>query len=902
VPLDLPTEATAPAASTTATARGPLARPGRATTATAAAPTPADASVAAATSTAATSTASAPATLEALVAELTTAEKVSLVVGAGLWATTAIPRIGLRAMHLSDGPAGVRGVAEDGTETAASFPAPSALAATWDVDLADEVGRAFAAEARRHGVDLVLAPQVNLQRTPVGGRHFECYSEDPELTSRIAVHVVRAAQDRGVGMCVKHFVANDSETERTTYLSRVDERTLREVYLAPFERLVDEARAWSVMGAYSGVDDGDVAAPVLEHAPLLTGVLKDEWGFDGVVVSDWVATNSVEAAAEGGLDLQMPGPDGAWGDGLLAAVEAGTVGAAVLDDKVLRMLRLAQRVGALEGFAPEGAERAAVADVDVAAALRELVARSMVVLRDDAHALPVVPRGASDADDPPCAAAPVRRVALLGPNAVAPFVQGGGSSYVRPDRTVDLAASVAAAFGGAQVDVLAGAVSRIVPPALDLAARATTPAGRPGALMELLDEHGTVIEASDATAWDGWLRDVPEHAVALRIRATVRLDEPGRHEVGVGTVGRHRIVVDGQVLSTSDRVVGEDVILDSSVNQPAPAFLTVAVAAPRTVEIDATVQAAHPVGYRSFARADLVHRLPGASPDALLADAVAVAARADLAVVVVGTNEEIESEGYDRTSLALPGTQDELVRAVLAANPRTVVVVNAGAPVVLPWLDEAPTVLWSWLGGQEWADALGDVLTGVTEPSGRLPWTLPADEADVPVPHAVPAGGVIDYVEGVHVGYRSWLRLARTPAAPFGHGLGWTSWSYEDVTATADETGGVDLDVTLVNDGPRAGREVVQVYVEPPVQSPAGDRPVRWLGAFAVVDAEAGARTTVRVRLDARAFRTWDTARHGWVTPAGTYPIRVGRSLTDLRLTVGVDVASSSSGPGGSHT
>lgn len=873
MPLDLPTQATTPDESTTSPAGAALAAPVRGSADAAATGDPRAAAAS-----------PVPASVEALLGRLTTAEKVALVVGAGLWATTAIPHIGLRAMHLSDGPAGVRGVAEDAVETSASFPAPSALAATWDVDLADEVGRAFAAEARRHGVDVVLAPQVNLQRTPVGGRHFECYSEDPELTSRIAVHVVRAAQDRGVGMCVKHFVANDSETERTTYLSRVDERTLREVYLAPFERLVDEARAWSVMGAYSGVDDGAVAAPVLEHAPLLTDVLKDEWGFDGVVVSDWVATNSVAAAAEGGLDLQMPGPDGPWGDGLLAAVEDGTVSEALLDDKVLRLLRLAQRVGALEGLEPAGAERADVASPDVAATLRELVARSMVVLRDDAHALPV--------------AGPVRRIALLGPNAVAPFVQGGGSSYVRPDRTADLPESLAAAFGGAQVDVRAGAVSRLVPPALDLAGRCTTPDGRPGALMELLDASGAVIDAADVTVWDGWRRDVPEHAVALRIRTAVRLDEAGRHEVGVGTVGRHRIVVDGQVVSTGDRVVGEDVILDSSVNQPVPAVLAVDVTEPRTVEIDATIQAAHPVGYRSFARADLVHRLPGATPRELLADAVRVAAQADLAVVVVGTNEEIESEGYDRTSLALPGTQDELVRAVLAVNPRTVVVVNAGAPVVLPWLDDAPTVLWAWLGGQEWADALGDVLSGATEPSGRLPWTLPAREEDVPVPHAVPVDGVVDYTEGVHVGYRSWLRLGRTPAAPFGHGLGWTSWSYEQVVAHPGEDG-VDLDVTLVNDGPRAGREVVQVYVEPPAQSPAGDRPVRWLGAFAVVDAEAGARTTVRVRLDARAFRTWDTARHGWVTPAGTYPIRVGRSLTDLRLSVGVD-PSSSPGPGGS--
>ncbi len=255
-------------------------------------------------------------------------------------------------------------------------------------------------------------------------------------------------------MCIKHFVANDSETQRTSYLARVDERTLREVYLAPFEALVREARAWSVMGAYSGIDDGTTAAPALEHRPLLTGVLKDEWGFDGVVISDWVATKSVVGAAEGGLDLQMPGPDGPWGDGLLDALRAGEVSESLLDDKVLRLLRLAQRVGALDSLEPSGPLRDQVADIDAPEVLRRLVSRSMVVLRDDEHALPVAARD-------------LTRIALLGPNAVHPFQQGGGSGYVRPDRSSTLHEAVTEAFGGAvEVDLHPGAVSRLLPPAL----------------------------------------------------------------------------------------------------------------------------------------------------------------------------------------------------------------------------------------------------------------------------------------------------------------------------------------------------------------------------------------------------------------------------------------------------
>ena len=799
---------------------------------------------------------------EAVLSALTRDEKVALLVGVDMWSTAAVRRLGLRPVVMSDGPAGVRGI--DGSSSA-SFPAPSALGATWDVELAAKLGEAFAAEARRHGVDVVLAPQVNLQRTPVGGRHFECLSEDPVLTAALAVPLVSAAQGRGVGMCVKHYVANDSETDRTRYVARVDERTLREVYLAPFEALV-QAGAWSVMGAYNGVDDGVQSAPVLEHHHLLTGILKDEWGFDGVLVSDWVATKSVVGPVRAGMDLQMPGPDGPWGDGLAAAVAAGEVTEAELDDKVLRLLRLARRVGAL------GEPAVPVTGVDVPGVLRELVARSLVVLADEDALLPLA--GAS-------------RIALVGPNAVTPFLAGGGSSALRADRNVALSDAIAAAFPGATVELHAGAVSRFTAPPLALSA-ATTPDGGPGVRAQLLDATGTVLREWVAAEWDEEVPDLPDEAVALRLRTRVPLTAPGIHAVGVATIGRHRVLVDGLEVSASERVVGADVILDSTYNHPEAVM--VPVTGPEDVEIDATVQVAHPVGYDAFLRLRLLHDEPGPTAADLRAAAVAAAAAADVAIVVVGTTEEVESEGWDRADLDLPGDQDELVRAVLAVQPRTVVVVNAGAPVVLPWFDEARCVVWGWLGGQEWADALADALSGKVEPSGRLPWTLPARLADVPVPHAVPVDGVVDYTEGVDVGYRSWERLGRTPAAPFGHGLGWTTWEYGSARASADEDG-VTVAVTLTNTGRRRGREVVQVYVEPPVGLPQGGRPVRWLGGFAVVDADPGATTTAQVRLHPHALRTWDSGA-GWATPPGTYPIRVGRSSRDLRLTTEVSLTS----------
>lgn len=821
--------------------------------------------------------------IAALVDLLAVEEKAALVVGASMWATHAVERIGLEPVVMSDGPVGVRD--PQGRGTSAMLPAPSALAATWDVDLAGRTGRLFAAEARRHGVDVVLAPQVNLQRTPVGGRHFECYSEDPHLTAEVAVALVAAAQERGVGMCVKHYVANDSETDRTRYLARVDERTLREVYLAPFERLV-AAGAWSVMGAYSGVDDGTVAAPALEHRPLLTGVLKEEWGFDGLVVSDWVATQSVAAAVRGGLDLQMPGPDGPWGDGLLDAARSGEVDVADLDDKVRRLLRLAHRVGRLPLPGSLRDDVPAVPAEDAVPLLRELVARSVVVLKDDAGRVPL----ADGPDGEPL------RVALLGAHAVEPFFQGGGSSFVVPDRLTYPADALRAALPtGSVVDVVAG--SRVLrnPPALD-PARCTDPVtGAPGVRLEWLAADGAVRRTETAAAWEGWCADVGPDDATLRLTARVRTDEPGTHELGVGTVGAHRVTVDGRVASAGDVVVDEDVILASGHNHPIAA--TLAVEGGGSALLEADLQVVHPVGYDRFVRGALVHRLPGPTAEEELDAAAAAARDADVAVVVVGTTHEVESEGYDRADLALPGNQDALVRRVLAANPRTVVVVNAGAPVLLPWYDDAPAVLWAWLPGQEAGTGLADVLTGVTEPSGRLPWTLPARAGDVPVPHAIPVRGVVDYAEGLDVGYRAWERrldAGSEPAAPFGHGLGWTTWDHEDaVVLPLDAEEDVVVRVTVRNTGSRPGREVVQVYVSPPAGTATTDpaRPVRWLGGFAVVDAAPGERATAEVRVPRRALQTWDATAGGWTTPPGTYRLTVSRSVRDPRRDVDLVVA-----------
>ncbi|MCU1680294.1 MAG: beta-glucosidase [Amycolatopsis sp.] len=805
--------------------------------------------------------------VEGLLAALSLEERVRLLTGATTWKLYELPAIGLRAMAMSDGPIGVRGVTEERLSSA-QLPAPSAVAATWDENLVGGLGAVMADEARAKGADVVLAPAVNLQRSPVGGRNFEFYSEDPLLSGRIAAAFVTSIQANGIGACIKHFLGNETETERTEYIARLDPRTLREVYLAPFEPVVREAGVWTLMAAYNAVDDGVETAPATEHVRLLNDVLKGEWGFDGVVVSDWTATKTTVRSALGGLDLVMPGPGGPWGDALLDAVRRGDVPQDAIDDKVRRLLLLAVRVGALDGI-PLATPRASGHDPATMSTLRAAAARSTVVLRNKNALLPLP--------------ASTGRIALLGANAVEPFVQGGGSAHVdAPHLSLPLD-EVQRAFPGAIVTAhRGGATLRHLPYADNLVEG--TEIG-----LEILDDAGRILQRrTESAPWHGRVAGLPAAADTVRVTATLRLEVPGDHVIEIASVGRHRIEVDGELISVSDQVVGQDAILDSSANHPEGVLKTVTVDAPRDVRIDATVQVVTPGLFDRFASAELRYQGPGPTADEEIEQAVAAARAADVAVVVVGTNSETESEGWDRPDLELPGRQHELVRRVAAANPRTVVVVNAGAPVLLPWLDEVDAVLWWWLPGQEAGGSLADVLSGAVEPSGRLPWTLPARAADVPVPDGVPVDGVIDYAEGLDVGHRGWDRAGRTPAREFGFGLGYSTWHYGAPTVAPWYEGQpTTVTVPLHNNGTHDSREVVQVYLE----TSAGPlRPVRWLAGFATADVAAGARTTVDVQLAPRAFEVWDEPTHTWQTPSGEYRVHIGRSSRDLRCAVSLTV------------
>lgn len=801
-----------------------------------------------------------------LVARLNLEQKVRLLTGADGWTLHAESAIGLRPVVVSDGPAGVRGVRFDPADPSTSLPCPIAIAATWDVELVERIAAALGHEARSKGIDVILAPTVNIIRTPLSGRGFECFSEDPLLTARMAVAYVRGVQSAGVGATVKHFVGNDSETERHTYDARIAETVLRELYLPPFEACVAEADVYLVMAAYNSVNGATMTA----NAPLLQELLKKEWKFPGVVVSDWSATHSTAPTARAGLDLVMPGPDGPWGERLVEAVRSGDVDEGAIDDKVARLLTLSRRLGALDGSsAPPAARERMLVDP---ALLRQATARSFVLLTNRRGLLPLK-------------AANVRSVALIGPNAVEPQTQGGGSVRVLPAGHVDLTASLRAALRAAAVTVDRGCVTAesVAGPRDGTIRDPLT--GRPGVRLNIRTAEGEVVydapfPSATVTWWDGLPAVVHAPGTRLVMHAVYTPDADGAHEIGAAGFGATRIFVDGVDVASSKTALPREVV--EALSRPFELRTTVDMQAGRDVVVD--------VEYEPDQRF-VVLRLgiaPAVTDDDLIDDAVAAADQADIALVVVGSPDGAESEGYDRPGLALPGRQDELVTRVAAANPNTIVVVNSGTPVLMPWADHAAAVLQAWFPGQAFGEALTDVLLGLVEPGGRLPVSIPSREEDAPVLNARPEGGGLVYAEGLLVGYRGYDRAAREPRFAFGHGLGFTEWEYAAVSPGDFEAdGGLVVGVTVRNAGSRPGREVVQLYLEAPDDDPS--RPLRTLAGFAVVDGGAGESVEARLQLRGRAFERYVPGR-GWARHAGTYVLWAGRSSRDLRLNTRLEV------------
>lgn len=789
----------------------------------------------------------------AAVQSLTLEEKVRLLSGAAQFALAGQPSIGLAPMLLSDGPTGVRGDVVVGGRKSCLLPNASLLAQTWDQDALAEVGDILAEEAIDQCTHIVLGPTINLHRSPLGGRLFEAFSEDPLLTARLATAYVRGLQERGISASLKHFLGNESETERTSVDIRMDEETMREVYLAPFEMVLADANPWTLMASYNLVN-GTAAT---EHRELLQGIAKDEWGYDGVVVSDWFAVSRAVESATAGLDLVMPGPDTPWARDLVGKVRDGSVEEAQVDDHLGRVLHLAERTGAFGSPRTWSTQIPDPASAQRREQLTRLAASGMVVLRNEGQVLPL-------------AAGDQGTIALIGRHATDTIVQGGGSARVREPYAVSIADGLAETLGTERLDLVDGVETRRTLPVAspDLVAHPVT--GEQGVRVRAFDADGRLLHdgrleiAELEDSHTDWL----EHASSIELSAAIQVPEP--MEVQLGVRGPGAWTVSAPSL--------EEIVRIPFHEGPGGGFFR-----PRshgwTVKVSPGDVVTATTTRTALARIIGLVISPARRPSAtVISQATEAAARADLAIVVVGLTPDEETEGQDKTTLRLPGDQDALVAAVAATAEHTVVIVNAATPVLMPWEEQVDAIVIVGMPGQEAGRAVAAALTGEVLPEGRLVTTFPRHDGQGPAWTTTPTDGVLTYAEGRHVGHRGWLASAEQPAHWFGEGLGYARWSYGPRRVAArDDLGRPEtVEVTVENVGTHPGIETVQVYVEPTEPG----LPTRLVG-WARARVAPGESVTVEVACEPRMLRTWNRGEGSW-DPLIEGRVLVGRHSGDL--------------------
>lgn len=806
--------------------------------------------------------------VEDLLARLTSEEKLMLLGGTG-FGTHPIPRLGVPAMGMCDGPIGVRGGGEGTHGPATVFPCGIAMAATWDPEIVQRIGAAIGREVQNKGVgaDVILGPCVNIHRTPHGGRNGESFSEDPYLAARITAAYIRGVQSTGAAACVKHYACNNQEWERGSINVRVDERALREIYLPAFRAAVEEAGVWCVMNAYNKVNGFHCSA----NYYLLTEVLKQEWGFTGCVMTDWGAAHSTLGVAAAGTDLEMPAGWFMNPERLTPLLEQGKLSWAQIDDKVRRILRTIIRVGLLDG--PKHRDNSVVNCPEHRDLVREAGARAIVLLKNDGGLLPLD-------------ATRLRSIAVIGPNAAENRLGMGGSGYVTAFTNVSGLEAIRQRVGPqVTVTYAKGTDPGDEPlPAIPSSALATAPdeTAEPGLVGEYFANRDLagepVLRRTDPQVSFDWggaspAPGLPADGFSVRWSGWLTAIATGEYTLGVTSDDGARLYLDGRCLIDG----WQDHAMET-----------------RSARVRLEAGRAYPLRVEYYENAGLAGailgwRVPGAEEDTdpQIAEAAAAAAQSDVAVVFAGLSARFESEGLDRESLELPGRQNALIKAVCAANPRTVVVLSNGTPVMMDqWVRQVPAILEAWYLGEQGGNSVADVLFGDVNPSGRLPDTLAARREDYPDYGNYPGSdGQVHYAEGIFVGYRHFDRHNIEPLFPFGHGLSYTTFEYGDLQVTPDRIAAEEkatVTLTVSNTGQRAGEEVVQLYVHDP--APQVEKPVRELKRFARVALEPGESKTVTFEVDAPALAYCDVPGKQWRADAGRYELHVGASSRDIRL------------------
>ena len=847
-------------------------------------------------------------TPEELVRRMTLREKVSLLAGLDDWRTVPVERLGIPSITMTDGPHGVRANFEHPVrprDVSTAFPSGVSMAASWNTDLIRRVGAALAAETRALGCNILLGPCVNIVRQPLAGRNFETYSENPHLAGRIGVAWVNGLQSNGVGASVKHFACNNQEDERMRGSSEVDEQTLREIYLPAFEAIVTEAEPWTVMCAYNRIN-GVYAS---ENAHLLREILKEEWGFEGLVVSDWGAVHSTAAPLHAGLDLEMPGPARHFGEALQRAVELYQVEESEVDDAARRVVGVVKR--ATEQAATAGA--GALNSREHQELAREVALEAITLLKNDSGTLPLSPDSLGS-------------IAVIGPNAADLQAVGSGSSFVESPYVVSPIEALRAQYGGSvTIEHEPGCDNYEVAPVIPRELLTPTSGEGSGFLAEVFEGDSATGEPLVATPegagiWWGGGGPAGRDRYHVRLSGSFTVPEGGTYALYLESNVGSSLVLGGDAAAsaTGGQIVPEGRRIEyiPAVDPDAPAprsRITVQLNAEAAVPL--TVEATRDADDDFLAVAVRLERVYEAGEDDRIERAVALARRCDAAVVFAGMAAGFETEGGDRPHMSLPNRQDELIAAVAKANPRTTVVLNAGSPVAMPWIDRVAAVMLAYYPGMEGGTALAQIVSGEVSPSGKLPVTFPLRIEDTPAYLHVPGGRRTHYGERLFVGYRYYDRRDLPVLFPFGHGLTYSECTLSEFTAPASidfpaelgSHGGIppagaasagatsgrpSVAVTVSNHGEVAVSETAQLYVARR-NGHVEPRPAQELRGFRKVRLDPGESVSVSLPLEPRMFARYDRDRRGWIVDPGEYELRVGFSSRDIHVRAPVRVDAS---------
>jgi beta-glucosidase len=794
--------------------------------------------------------------VDGLLAQLTLDEKISLLHGSGKFVVNAIERLGIHEMWMSDGPHGVRyeinrhdwdpaGWTHD---VASYLPPTTMVAASWNTDMAWLHGKTLGAEARHRHKDLILGPGVNLARLPINGRNFEYLGEDPYLASRLTVPSVMGIQSNDVAATIKHFALNTQELNRRGVDSRPDERTLREVYLPMFEAAVKEAGVWAVMGAYNSY----MGTNANQSKHLVMDILKGEWGFKGVLLTDWHVPINTYDAAMNGLDIEM-GTDKPYNefflaDPLKAMVEEGRVPHSVIDDKVRRILRLQISIGMMDPYRYAGQRNSA----EHRAAALQIAHEGITLLKNSQGVLPLD-------------RSKMKNVLMIGPNVHREHAMGGGSSQVKALYETTPYQGVAEKLGeGVSITTMSARGSSLSPIAgVYLATKhwTGTPTWEVDHYADAARSRHLSHSVISDSAYSAVKKGVPEH---LTFKASIQPLESGAHELKVDAAGVFQLEIDGST------------VFDFDSDEPALKERTMELEAGRQYEFEIRYSGAGHFTLGWDAPSDLF------TPEE---EYLAAAREADAVIFVGGLSHDDDREAVDRLNLKLPGGQDEVISKLLEANENTVILLMGGSPVEMPWIDRASALVWGWYGGMEGGRAYADVLFGDVNPSGKLPITMPVrleDSAPIALDDYGP--DVTRYPEGVFIGYRWYEKQGIEPLFPFGHGLSYTSFEYSDleISESNDAATAVNVTATITNTGDRAGSEVVQLYLHDVEASV--ERPLKELKGFVKVRLEAGESSRIEIPLTRRDLSFWDVTTNGWKAEPGQFEVMLGASVRDIRL------------------